>query len=365
MAVNSLVSKVLKSVGKNSRAVVLSQSSFINKDHVFQSHIPIANLMISGSFDGGCAPGVSQICGDARTYKTNFCLSLVKSFMDKHPEGICIFIDCEFGAAKYFDSFDIDKSRVVHIPVENLEEIKFNVTQILDNIDVGSQDKYFFLIDSISQIASKKEAENALNENSAADMTRAREMNSFFRIITPKLQLRNIPLWAINSYYSEMGNIYAEPVLKGGKQAFLSTDVILFVSRSQEKEKVDGKDTLVGWSFNYSVMKSRFVKEKSKFSITVKYDGGISKYSGLFELAEEFGFIYSEKQGFYKINLGDWDADKSWRRKALEDEPSFFDELLKDETFKRLSSEKYALEASKMIQDETTDEVDEETGEIS
>lgn len=354
----SLMSKLLKSVGKGSRATVLSQSNFFEKDTIFRSRVPIINLMIAGAFDAGISPGIHQLVGDSRTFKTNFCLSLVADFLEQNPEGILIFVDSEFGASKYFDAFGIDKNRVIHIPVENLEEMKFQITQTLDSIEPGEKVMYF--VDSISQIASKKEVENALNENAAADLTRAREMNSFFRIITPKLQIRKIPFFCINSYYDSIANQYAEPTLKGGKQTFLSSDVILFVTRSQVKE--DG--ALSGWSFNYSTMKSRYVQEKSKFSVVVKYDGGIEQFSGIFDLALESGFLTSPTQGFYSINLPGYDAERKHRRKALEEDVSLMNDLLKNNSFKEYCRQKYALEAGAMFTEESLEMIDEETGEV-
>jgi RecA/RadA recombinase len=362
MALNSLMSRMLKVTGKKSRAAALSQSNFITKDIIFSSRVPIINLMLGGAIDGGVAPGVHQVVGESRTFKTNFCLSLVRDFLDAHKEGVCLFFDTEFGAAKYFDAFGIDKDRVIHIPCENLEEMKFQMVQMIE--DIGEDDKVMIFVDSVSQVASKKEMENALEENSAADLTRAREMNSFFRIITPKLQIRKIPLFAVNSFYDSISNKYAEPTIKGGKQIFLSSDVILFVTRSQVKDDKDEKK-LAGWSFNYSAMKSRYVKEKSKFSVVVTYAGGIDNYTGMFELAQEAGYLRSEKQGWYNIHLGSFSAEKSWRRKDLENYEPFFEELCQNKDFKEYCFKKYSLDAGEFFEgDEDAVEIDNDTGEV-
>ena len=359
---SALMSKLLKSVGKSSRASVLASSDFVTKDMVFQSRVPIINLMIGGSLDAGISPGIHQLVGESRTFKTNFCLSLVADFLNSDPEAVVLFFDTEFGAAQYFDAFNIDKTRVIHIPCENLEEMKFQMVQMIE--EISASEKVMIFIDSVSQVASKKEMENALEENSAADLTRAREMNSFFRIITPKLQIRKIPLFAINSFYDSISNKYAEPTIKGGKQIFLSSDVILFVSRSQVKDDKDEKK-LAGWSFNYSTMKSRYVKEKAKFSVLVTYAGGIEKNSGMFELALEGGFLRSEKQGWYMINMPNMDGSKSWRRKDLEAYEPFFDELYANKDFKEYCHKRYALESSEFFdEDESALDVDPETGEV-
>lgn len=360
MATNSLMTKMLKSASKDNKISMLSSSQFFDKDPIFNSSVPMINLMVSGEITGGIRPGVHLVCGDSRTFKTSFCLSLMKDFLDQKPNGIAIFADCEFGAKSSFAAFGIDEDRVLHIAMETIEDMKFKLVQALDQIEEGSNEEVFIFIDSLSQIASKKEVENALNENIAADMTRAREMNSFFRIITPKLQIKKIPLIAINSSYDSMTSVYEEKTIKGGKQVMLSSDVILMVTRSQVKDEKE----LKGWNFNYTCHKSRFVKEKAKFSLLVTYDGGIDQNSGLFDLAMEAGFLKSEKQGFYLFNIDGMIDGKSYRRKDIEANYSqFFDKLIKNEEFNKFTKQKYALESGELFQEK--DVVDPDTGEIT
>ena len=73
----------------------------------------------------------------------------------------------------------------------------------------------FVVVDSVGNLASKKEAQNALEENSAADMTRAKEMKSLFRIVTPHVKMKAIPMIVINHTYKEMG-LYPKDVVSGG-----------------------------------------------------------------------------------------------------------------------------------------------------
>jgi len=360
MATSSLMSRLLKKAAKDNNISLLEDSHFFDKDIVYKSTTPLINQMLSGDMDGGVRPGLYLVVGDSRTFKTNFCVDNMGDFLDQNPDGIALFFDSEFGAKTCFEARGIDQSRVIHYALEDIEDLKFKMTQALE--EIGPDEKVFIFIDSVSQIASKKEVENAINENAAADMTRARELNSFFRIITPKLMLKKIPCFAINSYYDSMVNMYAEPTIKGGKQVMLSSDVILMVSRSQVK---DDKE-LKGWSFNYTAFKSRYVREKSKFSLVVTYEGGIDKNSGLFDWAMESGHLKSEKQGFYQFNLEGFNNGKSYRRKDIEENyQEFFDALVKNQDFKEYVKKKYDLASVEGSgEKESHWEVDSETGEI-
>ena len=67
-----------------------------------------------------------------------------------------LFYDSEFGSPQaYFKQFDIDTSRVLHTPITNVEELKFDLIGQLDNLD--RKDNVIVVIDSIGNLASKKE----------------------------------------------------------------------------------------------------------------------------------------------------------------------------------------------------------------
>jgi hypothetical protein len=94
---------------------------------------------------------------------------MASAYLKKNPEAVLLFYDSEFGSpVEYFESVGIDPSRVLHTPVKNLEELKFDMMKQLDAVEKG--DKLFILIDSIGNLASVKEAEDALDGKSVADM---------------------------------------------------------------------------------------------------------------------------------------------------------------------------------------------------
>ena len=360
---SSLAKRLIAASGKDSLAGMMDASNYGDKEVICQTNVPMLNVMLGGDLDGGITCGVTQIVGDSRTFKTNLIIEMIASYLDHDPTAICVFFDCEFGAMKAFENRCGDNiNRIIHIPFEDLEDLKFQMTKMLDDVKRG--EKVIFFIDSISQVASKKEVANALVSNEAKDMTRAAEMNSFFRIITPKLNIRNIPCYVVNSYYADTASVYAEPIVKGGKQSFLSSDSLWFVTRSQDKD--DATKELLGWNFNYSMMKSRFAKEKAKMTIHVTYKGGIDPLSGMVELAKECGYLLVPTQGFYQFNaalLGAGTPDKKYRLKEIMSDPSLFDGILKSPGFRQYVKSKYSLTEMAMgVQG--LDSPDPDTGEV-
>jgi hypothetical protein len=150
------------------------------------------------------------------------------------------------------------------------------------------------VIDSIGNLASKKEVDDALDGKSVADMSRAKQLKSLFRMITPHLSLKDIPMIVINHTYKEIG-LYPKDIVGGGTGSYYGSDNIWILGRQQEKDA----DGISGYHFVINVEKSRYVKEKSKIPITVSYDGGINRWSGLLDVAIDGGYIVKPKAGWY------------------------------------------------------------------
>lgn len=332
MSTNSLLEK-LKKNSTSKLASQLTHSSVWGKKDIIHTDIPELNLALSGSYDGGLLPGSLQIAGPSKNFKSAFALILAQAFQKKNPDGVILFYDSEFGTPEsYFDQFDVNKELVFHTPVTNVEELKFDIANQLSNIVKG--DKIMIIIDSIGNLASLKEVEDAVDQKSVADMTRAKALKSLFRIITPHLNLKDIPMIVINHTYKEI-SLFPKDIVGGGTGSYYSANDIWIVGRQQEK---DGTD-FVGFNFTINIEKSRFVREKSKFNITVTYDNFIDKYSGLFDHAVDLGIITKPSKGKYSIK-GD---AKEYSKKELDKNTVFWDGLLKDNDFKNRVSEKYRL----------------------
>lgn len=203
----------------------LSTSDLFKEDQYITTPVPIINLAFSGSLDKGFGPGLHTLAGPSKHYKSNLGLVMVKSFQDKYPEGNVIFYDSEQGATPaYFETFGIDQERVLHVPIMNIEELKFDISQKLEMINEETTaakkakeepPRVFIFIDSMGNLASKKEVEDAVNEKSVADMTRAKAAKSLWRIVTPYLKKLDIPCVIIQHTYQEIG-MFPKTIVGGG-----------------------------------------------------------------------------------------------------------------------------------------------------
>ena len=288
----SLLDKLKKNTTIKESAI-LAKSKFFNEKDVVTTGVPMVNVALSGNLNGGLTPGLTMWAGPSKHFKTAFSLLMAKSYMDKYPEAVLLFYDSEFGTPiKYFETFEIDMDRVLHTPLTDIEQLKFDIMQQLQEVERG--DKLIIVLDSIGNLASKKEVEDALEGKSVADMSRAKQVKSLFRMVTPHLNLKDIPMVVVNHTYKEIG-MFPKDIVGGGTGSYYSADNIFIIGRQQEK---DGTE-IVGYNFIINVEKSRYVKEKSKIPVSVSFDGGISKWSGLLDIALESGHVSKPSNGWY------------------------------------------------------------------
>ena len=460
----------LKKAGSVSASSILSKSVFFASKDMTKTDLPILNIALSGETFGGFTSGITLLAGASKCYKSMLCLYALKAYLNKYPEGIALFYDCEFGTpTAYMESMGIDTERVIHIPITNIEELTFDLTKRLEEIERG--DKVFVLIDSIGNLASKREYENAINENSAKDMSRAQALKGFFRVITPHVTMKDIPLFGVAHVYQETG-MFPKTIVSGGcvvagtevimangklkkieditvgemvktlygdkevrhvwnpqtladgtpecrklifsdgykitcsmahkfmlpngewieaknleegmslrmpdknkvqvvditdvgrKEVYdisvkdaehyflknglvshnsglmLSANTIFIITKSQEKQGTD----IVGYNFNITIEKSRFVREKSKFTFTVLYESGIQKYSGLLDLALESGDVIKPSNGWYQrvdMETGEVIEPKMRLKDIYTDE--FWEPILKSKHFNDFVKNRYQL----------------------
>lgn len=334
---SSLVDRIRKQSTIKTTAI-LGESRFFRKKELIRTMIPVLNLLQSGELDGGFGAGLTIWAGPSKHFKTSFVLTNMKAFLDKYPEGVVLFYDSEFGTPQsYFTSFGIPVDRVIHTPITNIEELKFDLMQQLDALSVD--DKVFIAVDSIGNLASKKEVDDALDGKSVADMTRAKAFKSLFRMVTPILTLKNFPMHVVAHTYDTM-EMYAKKVVSGGTGLIYSADNIYIVGRQQNK---DGTE-IVGYNFVLNVEKSRYVREKSKIPIEVTFEKGISKWSGLLDLAIETGHVVKPSNGWYQ-QAG---TEKKYRE-ADTNSSEFWVPILTQTDFGAALRERFQLAQTEMI----------------
>lgn len=325
------------------KAELMSESTFF-KAKPLETGLPILNMAFYGKVKGGLMPGLTIFSGESATFKSMLGLYCIKTFLEENEDGICMFYDIEYGTTpEYLASFGIDTDRVIHLQPLHIEEMKFDMNKRMEALNKG--DKVIFFVDSLGAASSKKEIDDALEEKSVADMTRAKAIRSWLRTVSPYVIKLELPMIIINHVYQEIG-LYPKTIIPGGTAVTYLANQIFVITKAQLEENKNEE----GSKFTIHIHKSRFVKQKKKFPFEVTYNDGIYKWSGLLDIAREAGIVDMPVSGWY---TGPNDPEKKLRKADLNGD--FWEPILESKEFQDYVERTYRLTA---LESESIDDRD-------
>lgn len=298
MSLPSFFNKMLKD--SNASIAVDEENSGVVRNWI-DSGCYVFNALLSGDIYKGF-PGnkIIGIGGASSVGKTFFVLSAVKAFLEDNPTGYVVYYDTESTISKSFlESRGIDPSRVIVVEPIDLDAFKIHITQFLNevtNTPVKERVPIMIALDSLGNIPSAKEFNDAKEGKSVVDMSRAKSIKSIFRIVTVQLGLLDIPMFVTAHVYSDMG-LFPKDIVSGGTGLVYTSSTLIGLGKAQEK---DGNE-IVGSIIRCKAMKSRLSKENTVVRVLLRYDTGLQKYYGLLELAEAAG-IFKKVSTRYDIN---------------------------------------------------------------
>lgn len=250
--------------------------------------IYVLNAALSGSLWGGVPDNRITIFGGVSgSGKSFLCYNLVREFQKKG--GSVIYIDTEF--AIELDQLpnygiDISEDKFMLMRSNIIEDLKIFTTQFLDNLKEQKAEgkeigKVMIILDSIGQMGSRKEVEDALSGKEKADFTKSKALGSFFRIINSDLGFLQIPMVCTNHTYLTM-DMYPQEKMKGGEGAYYSASTVCFLAKSKLRD--DNQDELdlnqSGIIVTAKMVKNRMAKPK-KVKFEISFVSGSNPFIGL------------------------------------------------------------------------------------
>ena len=132
--------------------------------------------------------------------------------------------------------------------------------------------------------------------------------------------------------------------------SYYSSDAIWILGRQQDKDA----DGINGYHFVINIEKSRYVKEKSKIPITVSFNGGINRWSGLLDVALDGGYIVKPKAGWYATvdkETGEV-RQPSMRAGDIVDNKEFWTKMFQDTDFAEYIKNTYKMAMGSIMESE-------------
>lgn len=270
-----ILDDIIENVFKESKRLSDDKDKYIIKD-CFDTGSVVLNMLISGDLYGGVPDNrATQFVGDPGCGKSLISKYCMKDAISKGWR--FGYIDTEGDLdAEEFTRFGIDNSRILPInEVETTTDLSMYLTKFLEYVKPES--KIGFTIDSIGNLPSQKEVVDAIAGEDKTDMTRAKNLKGFFRKVLKKSFDKRVPLILINHQYETQGYI-VQKVEGGGTGSRFGSSIIIEFSKAQWKNSAD---EVIGYIITAKSKKNRVARVLKSVKLGLRFDGGISRYSGL------------------------------------------------------------------------------------
>jgi len=187
-----------------------------------------------------------------------------------------------------FIKFGIDPSRVRYQPLKTVLQTRHIIANLCSTLREQKKKgleipKVMFIIDSIGNLATNKETDDALTGSDKRDMTKQQNLKSMFRVITTDLAELKIPLILSNHVYASVGGYIPMNIQSGGSGPIYAASIILEFHKAGLKDgdpEAAEAGTKTGIIVTSKIVKNRFVKPiPIKFHIS--FYKGMNPYVGL------------------------------------------------------------------------------------
>ena len=286
----------------NPDSAFLEESSISTPTDWIDTGSKALNTIISGSLHKGVPVGrITGFAGPSGAGKT---LIMNKIMANAQKKGyIAVIWDSEVAVDKQSaKNVGMDLKRTKYYPVETVEECRNQISTFLDNVIAANDPnlKFIISIDSLGNLASSKEIEDARKGKDAADVgQRAKAVKSMMRAITYKAAKAKVPVLFSNHIYEGM-EMFPSLIKNqaGGKGPIYLASILVQLALRNEKVSENPEESSIAIAHNVSgitmsalTVKNRIVPPFLKTELYLNFKSGLDENAGLFDIALAFGVI--------------------------------------------------------------------------
>lgn len=263
----------------------------------FESYIDTGSFLLNAALGGSLFAGmpnnkITTFAGDPATGKTFFVLGIAKRWLDDNPNGGVIYFDTESAVTnQMLTAQGIDLKRVVKVEPETIEQFRQTALAILDQYaEVPDKERQpmMMILDSLGNMSSSKETSDIREESDKRDMTKPGLIRGTFRVLRLRLAKLAVPLIVTNHVYDQIGAYVPTKIMSGGAGVVYVSDSVAMLSKAKDKDK---DKQVIGTIVTVKMHKSRLSRENAMVKVRISYKGGLDRYYGLLEAAEEAKMI--------------------------------------------------------------------------
>lgn len=269
----------------------------------------VLNLAMTGSVFGGIPNNRAvELMGPSGVGKTFVMLCALRNAQQLGYHSY--WFDSENAVDRpLMEKFGIDPSKVFYVPCNTVEEFRTATTNLTGKLIEAKRSgldipKVAVFLDSIGNLGTLKELNDAESGSTKEDMTRAKRIKSLFRILMTRMAEVKIPFVYSNHVYKTT-DFMAAWVGSGGSGREYGASIILMLTKAKLKDK--NKDQ-VGIVLTAKPNKNRFAKPNI-VKTHLSYEDGLNAYTGLQDFIE---FNWEEKG----IEKGEIVDEKKLKKKS-------------------------------------------------
>ena len=224
---------IFKTLHKMDNTVeILEKSAYSNISHWISSGNYILNACLSGDLHYAIPCGrVTTIAGPSGTGKSYLACSICR---EGQYEGYTpVYLDSEGAIDKDFVArLGCDPNNFIIKQVNTIKETTTFIANmckdIQEQVDAGAElPKIILVLDSLGNLTSDKEKNDAITGNTAADFTKAKDTKALFRVVTQPLSKLQIPFIVTNHVYANIGSFTGGTIMANGSGIVYAGSVTL------------------------------------------------------------------------------------------------------------------------------------------
>lgn len=346
--VNAALSLLRKKFGDDA-AMTFDNVGITKVDVIPSGSLKLDKILGIGGWPRG---RVTLLWGDYSSGKSTICLQAVANAQKQGL--VCAYVDMEHALDPiYAENLGCNMKELILLQPDGGE-------QALEAIKLLASEKAadLIILDSIVACVPASELEGEL-----ADMNIGRQaklFSSFFKQVTPALEMANCALICTNQVRQAPGKYGDASVLPCGEAQKFFASIICRTRRQQSQKEENKEGDIVANQISVSTEKNKLAPPFRKAEIMIYYGKGFSADNEMFDMAVEFGII-EKAGGWFKYN-GENIGQGSIKAKTWLEEHSDIKDLIMSkvkEILMQPNAEKMAL------QDEESElDYDPETGEV-
>lgn len=290
------------------------------------------NKLMSGGLKGGSPQGrLVAFAGHSSSGKSLVAASHVAEVIKNG--GYAFVIDSETALDDKFMSdcgVDVENENYQYIGVDGINSATREVNEILKMYrDEGEETQGLIVVDSLDMLLTETE-QTRLDKSGDIGGDQGQQAKQLKAMLKTWVHsITNLPITIIctKQVYVEQDPIkaYEEPWKFTESLKFAFSQIIVF-EKLQYREQESGKKVHKGFTLKAKSYKNRFANEKQIVKVEIPFDHGVSPYSGLIEIAEQYGVI-SKNGAWYTPETFE---GKKFQQKAAESNDEFMQELLSE-----------------------------------